>query len=446
MGMPPVRRVAVTTPPDDWFYGIAADLAAIYRAGLTRLGVEVYEVPVEAFFPADPARIDRIADELRAFAPELALGLSHGTYALICRVPHGRRGSLNLFTDLLDLPTVCLWDHAPLDLADQVLGPPPADPSGSERGALAELRRALDHPRVIHWSRDAGQSRLMTELRLAAPERTIATATPALPPYSRSAVAPSAAGAAFVGHVYQEPPQFARPILAGLADETIAAWDGKRQPSLWSVLADRIAALPDDGRRRLHLTPDETFFWGFAHRLILHEAQTHARLAALGATGVTVSCVGNLDPSRPGTPPNLVAASGEVPFQRGLPEALSRYELVVDVLNPGFIEGYSTKVVQGFAAGGFVLADRTAGFVERFGEAGEAATWTDHADLAAKVELYLSRPALRGEVGDAIRDQLVAAHTLDAVLGEVLERAASLRGSRSRSRSRRLMIPRLRHA
>src|SRR6185503_18729589 len=122
--LPPFRRVAVTIPPADWFHGIAAELAGIYRCGLQRLGIEVFDVPVEAFLPPDLGRIARLKNALRAFRPELAIGLSHGSYALLCRMPPGRDGHRpNFFTDVLDLPTLCLWDHAPMELAYNVLGP-----------------------------------------------------------------------------------------------------------------------------------------------------------------------------------------------------------------------------------------------------------------------------------------------------------------------------------
>eukprot|EP01035_Chromulina_nebulosa_P015305 gene15305-20283_t len=207
------------------------------------------------------------------------------------------------------------------------------------------------------------------------------------------------------------------------------------QPNLWAALTAGIDALPGIERWRLRLSRDETFFWGTAHRLILHESQTTARLAALGAAGVPVACIGNLDAGAPGVPGNLVAAQGRVGFSDGLPEALSRTEVTLDVLNPGFIEGYSHKPVLGFAAGGFVLVNRVAGWVDSFGEAGAASSWTDHADLAAKLDRYLSRPALRREIAGAIRAEILARHTLGHALTRVLTTAAA---AAAQSRSRRL--------
>jgi hypothetical protein len=437
MSLLPIRRIAITIPPAHWFHGIAADLAGIYRSGLVGLGIEVFDVPVDAFMPPDLERIARLTSALRAFAPDMAMGLSHGSYALICRLPPARDGTRpNLFTDVLDLPTVCLWDHAPVELADQVLGPLPADPWQSRPGALAELRSALNHPRLIHWSRDRGQSRVMTELGLAAPERIVHAPPPALPPFLNRAAPRRAAGVGFVGHLYQAQVPSRGACLDELARSAALVWADGAGPSLWHALTGRIETLSADARSRHRISRDETFFWSFAHRFIVHEAQTSSRLAALGAAGVTVSCIGNLDTGAPGVPPNLIATSSGVPFRHGLPEALTRHAVTLDVLNPGFIEGYSHKPVLGFAAGGFVLANRTRGFVENFGEAGAAATWTSHADLAAKIDLYLSRPALRREIGDTIRAEIEATHTLSHVLCRVLDQAWAVRGSPPRRRPR----------
>ena len=132
----PVRRIAITVPPDNWFYGIARDLTDIYRRALVDLGLSVFDVPVDIFLPPDLGRITALLADLRAFRPELALGLSHGTYALICRLPPGRDGwRPNLFTEVLEIPTICIWDHPPLDLADQLLAPLPNQPADPRPGA-----------------------------------------------------------------------------------------------------------------------------------------------------------------------------------------------------------------------------------------------------------------------------------------------------------------------
>src|SRR6185436_3588268 len=117
VGRLPIQRIAITVPPDGWFHGIARALFDLYRQAMVDLGIAVFDVPVDAFLPPDTVRISALLSDLKAFHPDFAFGLPHGSYALLCRLPPSRDGSrLNLFTDVLDIPTICLCDHAPVEL------------------------------------------------------------------------------------------------------------------------------------------------------------------------------------------------------------------------------------------------------------------------------------------------------------------------------------------
>lgn len=418
----PIRRIAITAPPDGWFHGIAAALFRLYRDALLRLGLDVFEVPVDAFLPPDVGRIARLRADLEIFRPELAVGLPHGSYALVCRLPPERDGwRPNFFTDLLDLPTLCLWDHAPLELADQLLAPHPAGPAQSRPGALGALRRALAHPRVVHWSRDSGQTRIMTDLGLALPGQVLHEGAPSLPGFVPEPEHTADAGVGFVGHLYQDEPEPPERALADLSGTAIEEWQLGPGQALWDVLSRQIAALPPQARQSLALDPDQTYYWRFVHRVIVHRAQTASRLGLLASLPGPVSCYGNLRATPGG---NLVAIPAPIPFGPALAAVLARHAITVDVLNPGFVHGYSHKPVLGFAAGGFVLLDRKQDFVRNFGAAGEAVSYSGSAELAAKVEDFLARPRYRREVGDAIRERIRERFGLGDVLLRVLESAA----------------------
>ena len=420
----PFTRIAVTKPPDEWFHGITRALYELYRQAFLDLGITVFDVPVDAFLPPDMVRISALLGELRAFRPELAVGLSHGAHALICRLPAQRDGwKPNFFTEILDLPTLCLWDHAPLEFADQLLPPQPF------HGAREHLRRVLTHPRLIHWSRDSGQIRIMKELGFLLPDRVIHELTPSLPGFVPREEATLELGVGFIGHLYQTPPAYTHPALATLARHAIAEWldsspTSFTATSLWDVLIRQISAVRPRLRERLGLDPDNTCFWRFAHRLIAHAAQTSARLRMLGASGVPVTCYGDLKTILPGVPQNLFPVPGEIPFGPPLAVTLARHSITIDVLNPGFVNGYSHKPVLGFASGGFVLVNRKADFVAAFGEAGESVSYSGPDELRAKVDRFLSHCGERREAGDAIREQIRARFQLKHVLQRVLEGAS----------------------
>jgi hypothetical protein len=213
-------------------------------------------------------------------------------------------------------------------------------------------------------------------------------------------------------------------VLAGVAADTVQRWL-KGGGAIWHTLLERIAELPAAERERLALDTDQSFFWGFAHRLAIHDAQTAQRLDVLGAAAVPVACYGNLRTGVAGVPANLVAVPGHIPFGPALAAALARHPITIDVTSPGFINTVSQKVLHGFNAGGFILVDRKSDFVAEFGELGEAVSYKDGADLAAKINLYLSRPRLRQEVGDALRARFAERHTLTDVLRRVIDQAAA---------------------
>jgi hypothetical protein len=425
----PFKRVAVTVPPRGWFHGIAHAIFQHYRQGLVDLGMTVADVPVEPFASNDVGRIREIAESLRHFGPDLAFGLPKGAYALICRMPARRGGTRpNLFTDVLDIPTICYWDHAPLELVDQVLGPLPDDSSRSTAGVMDAMREAMTHPRVVHWSRDGAQTAIMSELGWLPADGVIHEMPPCLPGFTLPAASAPILDrreprVAFVGHVYQDAAVYAGEELDALAHRTVRSWLDGPVRSVWSVLGEERNRLRDDARHRLALDLDQTYFWRFASRLTLNHAQTALRLRMLGAARTDVACYGNLTPGLDvaGT---LHPRPGLIPFGPDLAQTLARHPVTIDVLSPGTIDGYSHKPLLGFAAGGFVLLDRKPHFVEAFGDAGSAVSYDSPDDLAGKLDLYLSNDGRRREVGDAIRQRIAERFQLTQVLTRVL-RAAS---------------------
>jgi spore maturation protein CgeB len=83
---------------------------------------------------------------------------------------------------------------------------------------------------------------------------------------------------------------------------------------------------------------------------------------------------------------------GHIPFGPALDATLARHPVTIDVTSPGFSNTVSQKLFRGFDAGGFMLVDRKPDFVAAFGDLGEAISWRDGAELAAKIDLYLAKP------------------------------------------------------
>jgi hypothetical protein len=419
-----ISRIAVTSPPPYWFDGIATAMYDLYTRALRELGLELFEVPVEPFVNGDLVQIRSLVRRLEAFRPDLAIGLPKGVYALLCRMPPRRNGSRrNLFTQVLGIPVVCLWDHAPFDLADQLLQPFPDSPGQSTGGALPHLRDVLSQAGLVHWSPDRGQTAIMRSLDLIRPEQVLHEWLPTLPGFEpdpgQAQTGSGSPRVAFVGHLYQNERE-SIDTLERLSHDLLTAWCASPRPRpFWDLLIERLSSVSADERQQLALTPDETFFWRFAHSLTIRRAQTALRLDRLAAIPAPVACYGNLE-IRDGTPSHLIPVSGHIPFGPPLSRVLARHEVTVDVMNPGSVHGYSHKPAMTFASGGFALLDRKAHFLEAFGAVGDAVSYDSRAELADKVGYYLSRPAERRDVGDAIRARLRQKFTLRHVLRRVL--------------------------
>jgi len=399
----------------------------IYRRALIELQVSVFEVDVDAFLPPDIGRITSLLAGLRAFKPDLAIGLPYGSYALICRMPRQRNGwRPNLFLDVLEIPTICIWDHAPVEQADQILSPLPNCPANSTSGALDILRRVLTNPLLVHWSRDTGQTRIMRQLGFVRPHHVIQTGTPALPGFTPAATSPAnEKTVAFIGNFYQDLASLEEPELEGLQNTAMAQWM-RKSTALWDEIADCIAALPADRRQNLALEKDQTFFWRFAHQLIERVGQTKKRLHLLGEAGTAVTIFGDFRANAADVPANLQANPERFRFGSELAAAFARHPITIDVLSSAFVDGYSFKSIIGFASGGFVLLDRKRDFIDSFGELGMAVSYAHGEDLAAKVDRFLTNPRERRELGDAMRAEIRANHTFSRVLGRVLQSAAEI--------------------
>lgn len=420
----PFRRVALTVPPQGWFHGIDYQIYKLYRETLADLGCSIFDVPIDAFVPPDIVRISTLTRDIRAFRPELAIGDG----VLRCQMPPEHDGwRPNFFTEVLGLSTICFWDHAPLELASALLTPLPEHPSASRAGAYAYLQRALTRERLLHCSFDTGQTRLMERLGFVIRDQVIQSHAPTLPNFLATKGSDEATDAneqvvSFVGRFYKMP-VYQDEHLEQLAESSLHEWSETQSSALWNVLARRIESMPAEMRNALALDLDQTFFWDYVQRLIDHRAQTLVRLKFLAAAGVPVACYGNLQAEVPEIPANLYQVRSHIDFGRELAAVFARHPITIDVLSPGFIDGYSFKANVGFAAGGFVLVDRKHDFITAFGAVGEAVTYVSTDDLSAKIDRFLANPRYRQEVRKEMQAQVLAKHTLDAFFSDLLNTA-----------------------
>ena len=180
-------RIVVTRPPDDWFYGLAHQFAALYVQRLRDLGAEVLAVPVTPFVTQDREAIRELVRQIRRFRPDLAMGLHDAGYAVYCRAGRTpQQAPTNVFVDWLELPTILLWDHALLQFAPILLGKLPDHPDDSVDGCLSSLRAELSHPLYVHVARDSGHREMAHALGVVKRSEPVVHAAERSPPLTQS--------------------------------------------------------------------------------------------------------------------------------------------------------------------------------------------------------------------------------------------------------------------
>jgi hypothetical protein len=413
-------RVVVTRPPDDWFYGLAHQYAALYAQSFRDLGAEVLAVPVAPFATQDQEAIRELVGQIRRFRPDLAIGLHDAGYALYCRAGRTpQQAPTNLFVDWLELPTILLWDHAMLQFAPILLGQLPDHPDESAGGCLEFFHAELSHPLYVHVARDSGHREMAHALGVVPRERVRLEPSFAHPHLSDGHGPPSTrrADVAFFGHM--RPLELeSRPGRhhAALVELREAVLCGKVDRLDTPILQDVVAAvdeLPAPLRASMHLHPDESFYWS----VLCGEmavAQTWLRRELLEGLGREVTFYG--DYGAPEAGGRVDWRSDRFRFGAELARAFAGSTVTVDLVNPGFLNGCGSKVMNCFAAGGFMLLDRKQDFVELFGALGEAVSFSSLDELRAKVDYYLANDEERVSISEALGERIREHHSLPGLL------------------------------
>jgi hypothetical protein len=144
-------RIVATLPPHPWFGGIDYNFAIEMTEELRRMGATVFDLHVGGFIARNDIYIREAIEALKSFRPDVAISLPNALYILLCVTPKHE----NIFRDILQIPTLMLWDHGLLQLPYQILGPLPSTPAESRGGSIRRLKKVLDHPLYVHYSPDS---------------------------------------------------------------------------------------------------------------------------------------------------------------------------------------------------------------------------------------------------------------------------------------------------
>ncbi len=431
-------RLAVTVPPRAWFGGIDYFFALDMAEELRRMGAVTLPVDLARICAGDSEWTHEIIEALRAFQPDIAIGLPNAGYITACKTCTGE----NIFRDILQIPSILIWDHGVLQFAPQVLGALPSDASASQDGCLKSLRAALDHPLYVHYSPDRGHIAAMDSLGILNESEVRSFIQPAWPAYVRhgqeSAQRPAGGSRlAFAGNVYlngaQQAPFRSNALLAGIENRMLRAKEANFTISLWDLLRSELDCLDPIDRASARLRPDESFYWTFTTGEIETVGTTHARLHALTALGTPVDFYGNFcEP--------LMATTLESQYGlrfRGckncitdLPSLYRTSELMIDVVHPGYISGISPKITACFAAGGTMVFDYKDDFRDTLGDLADAVMYRTIDQMNGLVETYLSQPAQKRAISRELQQRILSEFTFTALWERILSAEPVWRGRR----------------
>ncbi len=421
-------RIIATMPPYTWFGGVDFNFAVEMVEELRDLGAIVLDLDTSGFVTGNELYIEGAIAASKAFHPEVAISLPNAGYALLCKT-FGRQ---NLFHDILQIPTIMLWDHGLLQFPKLILDPLPKKMTESTNGSIARIREILDRPLYHHYSPDQGHIAVMDKLGIIDSAKVHSFLQPAYPNFVRHGYGSPLTNAyrtrtAFAGNVYlsasQNLPFRNQPVLTGIEARMLHSKKNRLTACLWDLLTAEIAALDRDTRNSFGLEPDSTFFWSFAHDEIEIVGNTEARLAILAGLTHEYDFFGNfLEPESVSTLRDRFRMTfrKSLDYFTELPLLFMNTEVVVDVINLGYNSGVSPKIMGCLACGGLVLFDYKEDFSQSLGTVGNQVMYHDLSQLNALVDEYLSNPRERWETSRYLQHQVCTRFSFRALCERIL--------------------------
>ncbi|HYC64216.1 MAG TPA: hypothetical protein VEC14_05745, partial [Reyranellaceae bacterium] len=175
-------RIIVSLPPRSFFAGNDRQNAEDLIRSLRELYPNVFVFDVGIYLGDSRTEAETLIDDAKAFNADLAIGFPNASYVLMLdekrrRLKYEPPSTLsalrrwlggttpeNVFADVLNVPTILLWDHILTQPSYPIFGWLPFSLSAAKYGALARLRRGLANPRFRHFIPDSGHIAALEEL------------------------------------------------------------------------------------------------------------------------------------------------------------------------------------------------------------------------------------------------------------------------------------------
>jgi hypothetical protein len=405
-------RIVMPIPPKQWFGGQdRRALLAIVQHLQQRFGTTFYHFDTTPFIYGETRKQQDAIAKLRAYKPHLAIAAAN--YGLACAVKT-RGGAANVFTDILGIPLMMLWDHGLFAFPSLILAPLAERPEESRPDSLRRVSAVIDTPLMHHYPIDSAQLNEMRRIGMLHTDNVELMHAMAYKPFldfgekrqSRHHIN----DVAFIGNVslsQLNQPKDDQSIVGQCRAAVIGAKSANPSTAAWPLLVEHVEALSGAERAESRLDYDQSFFWNFANKLICVHCNTQSRMQTLDSLKRKVAFYGAF--ADPGGIPRLkeseyIDYKGYVHFSSELPQVYAESRIVVDITNAAFISNCSTKPICCFASGGFCLFDYKADPVKHLGSDVEKVMFRSLDDLNAKIDHFLTNERERESLADHLRD------------------------------------------
>jgi len=442
-------RLMVAVPPKAFFGGNDRLNADILVDSLRELYPNLFIFDVGVLFGNNRDRIEALIEAAKDFGPDVCIALPNAGYALMLKPPIGAstppkqtfrekvqvwldgHAPENIFADILRVPTVLLWDHIITQPAYLVLGELPSSRRTGEVGVVERLRHALSNPRFRHFVPDTGHIRAMSDLGIISGRRLRSYVVPAHTAFLHQETKTTALmkeAILFAGNLYGSSRDNFAPddqlLVRAITDEICAAKKNDWSASAWDLFTvacqSRVRDFPE-------LSPDNSFFWALANKLIAGHLSTHFRNEVLNNSPLPVDYYGGFaDPEhaksyRSG---GQIVHRGSVPLSN-LPELYGSYHLSLDVTHCPFINGSNAKILDCFAAGGFMLVDRRDDLAREVGSVADAFMYRSKDEMLQRCDAVLTNTKFRAEIIAEMRAIIADRLTFNHLLQDLVEATLS---------------------
>ena len=406
-------RVVVPIPPKQWFGGQdRRGVLAVFKSIQERFGTTFYQLDTTPFANGDIRKQKDAIENLRAYRPHLAI--SQANYALLSSVRSGE-GRANIFTDVLKIPLMMIWDHGLFAFPSMILSPLAERAEDSRPGSLHKVCEVIDTPMMHHFPIDTGQVAEMRRIGMMHSEQVETVPAMAYDSFLDFGLNERSGyinDVAFFGNVLLSDQYrlITDTSIAGRCREAvISAKLATPSAPAWNLLVERVEALSSHDRTESRLDYDQSFFWHFANNLVGVHCNTQSRMQVLENLRRKVAFYGAF--ADPGGIPRLkesghIDFKGDVHFSNELPRAYAGTRITVDVTNAAFITNCSTKPICCFASGGFALFDYKPDPVNHLGSDVEKVMFRTFDELNAKIDYFLTNEREREALGDHLRDMI----------------------------------------